>query len=98
MLERNVLREFYSLLDAAKLDRRRIHDLRHACVSLLAAQGADLRTIADLVGHSDIRLTQNIYQHALIEMKREAVSKMDSVLGIGFATNIATNASTEKLN
>jgi integrase len=45
----------------APTPRRRIHDLRHACVTLLGAQGIPLKTIAEIVGPSDIRLTQNIY-------------------------------------
>jgi integrase len=64
----------------APTPRRRIHDLRHACVTLLGAQGIPLKTIAEIVGPSDIRLTQNIYQHAFMESKREAVAKLDALL------------------
>ncbi len=80
LIDRNVLRDFYKLMDAAKLPRRRFHDLRHACVSLLAAQGVPDKTIAEIVGHSDVRLTRNVYQHASAEGKRTAVSKVGAYL------------------
>jgi integrase len=78
--DRNVLREFHKLLNAAKLGQRRFHDLRHACVSLLAAQGVDTKEIAKIVGHSDVRLTRNVYQHGTEEAKRAGLSKVGDFL------------------
>ena len=36
--------------------------------------------IAEIVGHSDIRLTQNVYQHVFQPAKREAADKMNASL------------------
>lgn len=36
--------------------------------------------IAEIVGHSDVRLTQNVYQHVYQEAKQEAAAKMDAIL------------------
>ena len=68
LLERNVLRDLYKVLQVAGLGRRSMHDLRHSCVTLLGAQGVPLRTIADIVGHSDIRVDSErvparVYEH-----------------------------------
>ena len=46
----------------------------------LAAQGVPDKVIAEIVGHSDVRLTQNVYQHVYQEAKREAAKKMDELL------------------
>ena len=51
--DRKILKEFNSLVEAAKLPKQRFHDLRHACISLLAAQGVPVKVIAEIVGHSD---------------------------------------------
>ena len=75
--ESKILKEFNSLVTAAKLPKTGFLDSRYACVSLLGAQGVPLKVIA---GHSDIRLTQNIYQRVYQESKREAASKMDELL------------------
>jgi integrase len=78
--DRKILKEFNALVDAAKLPKQRFHDLRHACISLLGAQGVPLKVIAEIVGHSDIRLTQNVYQHIYSEAKTDAAAKMDALL------------------
>jgi site-specific recombinase XerD len=67
--DRKIPEEFNSLVTAAKLPRHRFYDLRHACISLLGAQGVRLKVIAEIVGHSDIRLTQNVNQHVYQETK-----------------------------
>lgn len=96
--DRKILKEFNTLVEAAKLPKQRFHDLRHACISLLGAQGVPLKVIAEIVGHSDVRLTQNVYQHVYQEAKTEAAAKMDALLsGIAtasenvVATSVATN-------
>jgi integrase len=80
LIDRNVLRTFHGLLKSMGLERRRIHDLRHSCVTLLAAQQVPIKTIAEIVGHSDTRLTQNVYQHAFLGMKRDALAKLGNAL------------------
>jgi integrase len=52
-------------------------------VSLLRTQGVPDKTVAEIVGHSDVRLTQNIYQHAQSEAKRAAVAGMGDFLTSG---------------
>ena len=42
----------------------RVHDLRHAHASWLLAGGADLKSVMDRMGHTQIQTTQR-YLHAL---------------------------------
>ena len=93
--DRKILKEFDALVAAAKLPKQRFHDLRHACVSLLGAQGVPLKVIAEILGHSDIRLTQNVYQHVYQEAKRDAAEKMDKLLTrIAGENVVATSVAT----
>jgi len=77
--DRKILKEFNALVTAAKLPKQRFHDLRHACISLLAAQSVPLKAIAEIAGHSDARLTQNVYQHVYRDAKRDAADKIDAL-------------------
>jgi integrase len=96
--DRKILKEFNALVSAAKLPKQRFHDLRHACISLLGAQGVPLKVISEIVGHSDVRLTQNVYQHVYQEAKREAAGIMDALLAgpTDFQNPVATKVATKE--
>jgi site-specific recombinase XerD len=54
----------------------RPHDLRHTFASHLVMKGVDLRTVAELMGHRDIRVTMR-YAHLAPDHLRAAVSVLD---------------------
>jgi integrase len=95
--DRKILKEFNALVAAAKLPKQRFHDLRRACISLLGAQGVPLKVIAEIVGHSDVRLTQNVYQHVYQEAKRAAADTMETLL-TGFANTPEESVATKPLS
>ncbi|MCH7656642.1 MAG: site-specific integrase [Chloroflexi bacterium] len=78
----NVTHALHRLLDQAGLRQQRFHDLRHAAASLLLAQGLQLREIMELLGHSQIALTANLYTHLMPAMKKEAATRMDAALSL----------------
>lgn len=79
--ERGVLRRFQErILPKAGVPKMRIHDLRHSAVAILMAQGVDARSISELLGHSSVAFTLQVYGHLMEETKRETASKMDAAL------------------
>ena len=58
----------------------RFHDLRHTAASWLRMSGADIHTVAQLLGHKDLRMASR-YQHLSPSFLAEAVSKLDAVFG-----------------
>ena len=62
------------------MPKRRLHDLRHSCASLLISQGVDLKIIQVILGHSQISITANLYTHLFLAVKRDALDKMDAIL------------------
>ena len=77
---RRVHRRLGQLLAAAGLPSMRVHDLPHAAASAMLAAGVPIRTVADTLGHADIRTTLGIYAHTVPEMAREAAKRMDEYL------------------
>jgi integrase len=78
---RNVLRIWHGLLDQAGLDRCAFHISRHTAVSLLIAEGVPLKVIQEVVGHSLLSTTADIYGHLFPQAFAEAADAMDRALG-----------------
>ena len=75
-----VTHRFQAALEAAGLRRIRFHDLRHTCATLLLAQGVHPRVVMDILGHSQIGITMNLYAHVLPSMRKNVASRMDKIL------------------
>jgi integrase len=77
-----VTRRLQRTLKQAGLPRQTFHDLRHAAASILAAQGVPARTAMEILGHSDIRTTMNLYTHIAQDLMRDAAERMNSALTV----------------
>lgn len=58
------------------LRKIRFHDLRHSCASMLYALGFGLVDIKEWLGHSDIKVTGNIYAHLDTKRKIDMAEKL----------------------
>jgi integrase len=74
-------KQFQRLVKAAGLPHMRFHDLRHSAATILLAMRVNPKVIQELLGHSQIRITLDIYSHALPDMQEEAMQKMDDLFG-----------------
>lgn len=75
-----VNRQVQQLARDAGLGKWTPHELRHSAASLLIAQGVPLKTISDMLGHSSIRVTADVYGHLLSDARTEAATAMENVL------------------
>ncbi|MEU8529225.1 site-specific integrase [Streptomyces sp. NPDC048629] len=77
---RNVHRSFVRVSETAGLRLIRLHDARHGCATLLTAAGVAPRVVMEILGHSQISLTMDVYTHVVQDTQREAISHMDRLL------------------
>ncbi len=77
---RNVLRALSAVLKAAGLPHVRFHDLRHSAASLLIAEGVELVEVSMLLGHSELRVTADLYTHLVKQTASKAAKRMDAIL------------------
>lgn len=77
---RNLTRMFAQICEHHGLRRIRLHELRHSFVSLLLALGVHPRVVMEIVGHSGIEMTMNVYGHVNLDVQRAALDRLDQEL------------------
>ncbi len=58
----------------------RPHNLRHTAATLLLKQGVPLKVVSEMLGHSRIEITANIYSHVGGELQAAAAQKLERLL------------------
>lgn len=71
---------FPALIARADVPRIRFYDLRHTAATLLLGQGLHPKIVSEMLGHSTIAITLDLYSHITPTMQREAASVMDAIL------------------
>ena len=76
-----VTRRLRTALKAAGLPTNvHFHSLRHSTASLLMAKGVPARVAQDILGHTDVRTTENLYIHVGKVQHREAMTAITEAL------------------
>lgn len=76
---RNLLRVLENILAKNKIDHGTIHSLRHTFATRLFKNNVDVKVISELLGHSDINITYDIYTHVINEQKQKAVDILNNL-------------------
>lgn len=75
-IEPRLLRErFVKACKAANVTYKGFHSLRHTFATMMLENGTDIKTISDILGHSSVEITMDVYSHPSDSTKRKAVNK-----------------------
>ena len=66
MEPRNIQRKFQKLLQQCEIPSINIHSLRHAFATRCTEMGFDSKTLSEILGHSSVKITMDIYVHSSI--------------------------------
>jgi len=58
----------------------RMHDLRHTAATLMLSRGVHPKIVSEMLGHSTVAITLDLYSHVTPTMQREAASVMNDLL------------------
>jgi integrase len=69
-----------ALLSAADVCQVRLRDGRHTAATLVLTVGVHPRVVMELLGHSQMRTTTDVYSHVKPALAREAAEQMGTAL------------------
>ena len=72
--------QFHPLLQAAGLPTIRFHELRHTAATLLLERGVHPKIVSEMLGHSTVAITLDLYSHVTPTIQHAAAIAMDDIL------------------
>ncbi|WHH57934.1 site-specific integrase [Petroclostridium sp. X23] len=76
---RTIQRLYKKILKSANVNERKFHVIRHTFATRALELGIDIKTLSEILGHSSVGITLNIYAHSMLEQKKIAIQKMNSM-------------------
>ena len=73
---------FNKIVKAAGL-KVRFHDLRHSCASLMLREGIHPKIVSEMLGHSSVAITLDIYSHVTPGLQEAAAKSLNEVIPEG---------------
>ena len=70
-------RTFHQILAAIRFPKVGVHTLRHTFATMLFNNGCEVKIVSDLLGHSNTKITENIYIHTIQQQKVKAIQSID---------------------
>lgn len=67
---------FHRMLEKYHIRSVNYHALRHTFATRCIEHGVDVKTLSEILGHSNVAITLNTYVHSSIDRKREQLEKL----------------------
>ncbi len=76
---RTFRRTYQTFMKKMGIEPLKFHSLRHTFASINIENGSDIKTISEILGHSDIDVTLKVYTHTSQKAKRKAIEEFDNI-------------------
>lgn len=70
---------FQLILKRSEVRNRKFHAIRHTFATRALELGIDIKTLSEILGHSNVSITLNIYAHSMFEQKKKAIEKLNAM-------------------
>ena len=78
--QKNFMNRYHAFLKKYEVTDCRFHDLRHSFASLMLQRGLDIKTLSDILGHSQISTSLDLYTHVYDTTKAIAVAEFNNLI------------------
>lgn len=76
----NMIKHYQKFLNRIGIPYRKFHALRHTFATRIMEANVHPKIAQELLGHSSVDITMNVYSHVLPEQKREAIDKIKEII------------------
>lgn len=76
MEPRTYQNRYAKYLEEARLPKTNFHILRHTFATNCINNGTDIKSLSEIMGHSDVRITLNRYVHPTLDTKRQYMNSL----------------------
>ena len=77
---RSYQRTFESILSKCGIKHYNFHCLRHTFATRALELGMDIKTLSEILGHTNVAITLNRYAHSLLDYKIQEMNKIGTLL------------------
>ena len=71
---------FCKVLKSCNIKKINYHGLRHTFATRCIEAGVDIKSLSEILGHSNVSTTLNTYVHSSLEMKKKQLEKLTTLL------------------
>lgn len=79
---RTMQNHFKKVLKLSGVNPANFHSLRHTFATRCIELGFDVKTLSEILGHATVNITMNRYVHPTLELKKENMKKLSSLLAV----------------
>lgn len=79
---RTMQNKFKKALQASGVEEANFHALRHTFATRCIELGFDVKSLSEILGHATVNITMNRYVHPTLELKKENMKKLSSLLAV----------------
>ena len=70
---------YHRILDECNIESINYHALRHTFATRCIEVGVDVKTLSEILGHSNVAITLNTYVHSSMDLKRAQIEKLSKI-------------------
>ena len=67
-------------MEASGIEHANYHALRHTFATRCVELGFEIKSLSEILGHSNVNITLNRYVHSSIELKKQNMEKLNPAM------------------